>query len=105
MPAPGSGSRDVDFGGPATYRIVVQGALSADWSDRLADLAITTTRPEGHAPQTTLVGSICDQAQLSGVLDTLHGLHLSILKVEKLEDGEETDGPEVPPGPGQERRS
>lgn len=97
--------RDIDFGGPATYRIVVQGALSADWSDRLASLAITTTLREDHAAHTTLVGPIRDQAQLSGVLDTLYGLHLSILKVEKLEDENETDSPEVPPGPGQERRS
>ena len=88
MSAPGSGHRDVDFGGPATYRIVVQGALNESWSGRLANLAITTTSREAGAPHTTLVGPILDQAQLSGVLDTLHGLHLPILKVEKLEDEE-----------------
>jgi hypothetical protein len=105
MPAPGTGRRDVDFGGPATYRIVVQGALSESWSGRLADLAITTTPREGGAPHTTLVGPLLDQAQLSGVLDTLHGLHLSILKVEKLEDENETDGPADPSDAGPERRS
>ena len=75
---------------------MVQGALSADWSDRLAGLAITTTLREDRAAHTTLVGPIRDQAELSGVLDTLYGLHLSILKVEKLED-EERDG--QPRGP------
>jgi hypothetical protein len=79
-------SSDVEFGGPAAYRIVVQGALSPDWSDRLAGLKITTTRGSGGTPQTTLVGPIRDQAELNGVLETLYGLHLSILKVEKLED-------------------
>jgi hypothetical protein len=64
------------------YRIVVQGLLSKEWSDRLAGMVIRTTVPDGTRPQTTLVGPIQDQAELSGVLDTLYGLHLSILKVE-----------------------
>jgi hypothetical protein len=105
MPAPASRPRDVDFGGPATYRIVVQGALSESWSGRLADLAITTTSREGGAPHTTLVGPLLDQAQLSGVLDTLHGLHLSILKVERLEDENGPNGPADHSETGPERRS
>ncbi len=48
--------KDIEFGGPATYRIVVQGDLSADWSDRLGGLAITATSQAGRIPQTTLVG-------------------------------------------------
>jgi len=78
--------KGIEFAGPATYRIVVQGALSADWSDRLGGLAITTTRQAGRIPQTTLAGGIRDQAELSGVLETLYSLHLPILKVEQVED-------------------
>jgi len=75
---------DIEFGGPATYRIVVQGDLSADWSDRLAGMAVTTTeRPNLH-PHTTLLGRIRDQAELNGVLETLYGLHLPILVVEEV---------------------
>ena len=91
---PGGGPtkhRDIEFAGPATYRIVVQGALSENWSDRLAGLAITSTDRAGAAPHTTLVGAIRDQAELAGVLETLYGLHLPILKVEQVEgliDGE-----------------
>jgi hypothetical protein len=77
---------EIDFDGPAVYRIVVQGALSPDWSDRLAGLTITTARPEGRSPQTILLGQIRDQAELTGVLDTLYGLHLPILKVEQVEE-------------------
>ena len=77
---------DIDFGGPATYRIVVQGTLGMDWSDRLAGLAISTTIRPGEAPHTTLEGRIQDQAQLNGVLETLHGLHLPILKVKELSE-------------------
>ena len=79
-------AKDIHFGGPATYRIVVQGALSPDWSERLAGMIITTSSQSGRASQTTLVGSIRDQAELSEVLDTLYNLHLSILEVEKLEE-------------------
>lgn len=79
--------RDIEFGGPAVYQIVVQGTLRPDWSDRLAGLAITTTSQGERAPHTELVGTIRDQAELSGVLDTLYGLHLPILKVEQVEDG------------------
>ena len=77
---------DIDFGAPATYRIVVQGVLNTDWSDRLAGMTIHTTPREHGASHTTLMGVIRDQAQLSGVLDTLYDLHLPILKVEKLEE-------------------
>ncbi len=56
------------FGRPATYRIVIQGVLSAEWSDRLAGLSIATTDPEIGPPQTALKGWIHDQAELNGVL-------------------------------------
>ena len=77
---------DIDFGGLATYRIVVQGVLDVAWSERLAGMTIQTTFREPKAPRTTLVGPIRDQAQLNGVLETLYGLHLPILNVEKLKE-------------------
>jgi hypothetical protein len=76
----------IEFGGPATYRIVVQGTLREDWSDRLAGMAISATGDDGDDARTTLTGPIRDQAELNGVLDTLYGLHLSIIKVEKIEE-------------------
>jgi hypothetical protein len=79
------GPGDVEFGGPATYRIVVQGSLDKAWSDRLAGMEISTTSRGDEAAHTTLVGPIRDQAELSGVLDTLYSLHLTILKVESIE--------------------
>lgn len=78
--------RDIEFAGPATYRIVVQGALSERWSDRLAGLKIVCTSRGDAAPHTTLAGPIRDQAELAGVLDALYDLHLPILKVEQLKD-------------------
>ncbi len=75
----------IDFSGPATYRIVVQGALSEYWRDRLAGLSVTVTCRPGEPARTTLLGRIRDQAELNGVLDTLYGLHLPILALETVE--------------------
>jgi hypothetical protein len=83
---PLSGTRDIDFGGPATYRIVVKGELGPDWSDRLGGLAVTRTEQTGNSPHTVLVGRIRDQAELNGVLETLYSLHLPILRVEQVEE-------------------
>ena len=91
--------RDIEFGGPATYRIVVKGALERDWSDRLAGMAITVTERDSGSSHTTLVGPLRDQAQLNGVLDTLYDLHLSILRVERSRTRREptTNGPRTTP--------
>jgi hypothetical protein len=75
----------IDFTGPATYRIVVQGVLSAHWRERLAGLSSETAMSPDQAPRTTLVGRIRDQAELNGVLGTLYGLHLPIISVETLD--------------------
>ena len=88
------GNPDIGFGDPATYRIVIRGLLSKDWSDRLAGLAITTTHPETGPPRTILEGRIHDQAELNGVLTTLYELHLPLLSVEKLKDETSVGGPE-----------
>jgi len=83
---PLSGTRDIDFGGPATYRIVVEGELGPEWSDRLGGLTVTRTEQTGNSPHSVLVGRIRDQAELNGVLETLYSLHLPILRVEQVED-------------------
>ena len=78
--------KDIEFGGPATYRIVVKGALDDHWSDRLAGMTISVTDSASGSSHTTLVGPLRDQAQLNGVLETLYDLHLPILRVEEVGD-------------------
>jgi hypothetical protein len=79
-----------EFGGPAIYRIVVQGTVSQDWSGRLGGMEMTTSSQEGGAPQTILIGRILDQSALRGVLETLYALHLPILEVKKVNgDGDQ----------------
>ncbi|MBT8058516.1 MAG: hypothetical protein KJO33_02905 [Gammaproteobacteria bacterium] len=77
-----------DFRGAAHYRIVVEGVLDERWSDRMAGLSIERDKTKGDKPRTILSGKIRDQAELSGVLDSLYGLHLTIVRLEKVEQEE-----------------
>lgn len=79
-------SQKLNFGGPATYEIVVQGKLGGDWSDRIAGMTISDESGSNSSSRTKLRGPIRDQAELNGVLETLYGLHLSIIKIEQVDD-------------------
>lgn len=77
----------IEFGGPSRYRIVVAGNLPADWNERLAGMTISTSGSMfGEQAGATLDGTLLDQAQLNGVLDTLYNLHLTILNVVQVDD-------------------
>lgn len=89
-----SSINEFKFAMSGKYRIVVQGTIRDDWSDRLAGLNITNSTA-GDVPKTTLVGTIRDQAQLSGILNTLYDLHLSILLVENIADQNNSNGAAV----------
>ena len=74
------------------YRICVRGQLDPSWSDRMAGLQITaTTGPEG--PLTTLEGPVRDQSELTGVLDTLNDLNLTLVSVQSLPAPRNGSGP------------
>ena len=80
--------QDLEFGfvGTATYRIVVEGYLDPSYSDRVAGMTISVTERDDRKPITTLNGSVNDQTELSGVLETLYSLHLTLLSVESVGD-------------------
>ncbi len=77
-----SNGKNINLWTPANYRIEVAGHLAESRSDRLAGMRITTRKKSDQATVTTLDGRLRDQAELSGVLNRLYDLHLSILKVE-----------------------
>lgn len=78
---------NISVKGPTRYRIVVGKPLSPTWSDRLAGLVITPDSEATSSTTTTcLEGVIQDQAQLSGVLNTLYDMGLPLLSVEAVED-------------------
>ena len=77
-------ANDLEFDGPAVYRIRVHGRVPASWSSRLEGMAITVYSADTGPCVTSLVGELSDQADLAGVLNTLYGLHLPVLSVECL---------------------
>jgi hypothetical protein len=68
------------------YRIQVAGEVDPNWSDRLEGMRISTDRSGETPTRTILVGSLRDQAALSGVLNTLYELHLTVLSVNCLDE-------------------
>lgn len=74
----------IKFSGPARYRIVMSGKLDTSWSDSLGGLDISIEEDSDNGYTTTLEGEIQDQASLSGILNTLYEMHLTLLKVECL---------------------
>ena len=79
--------KNYPFNRPGTYRIYVLGSLDESWSERLAGMHITTETNKDQGPGTALVGQLLDQAELSGVLNTLYDLHMTLVSVEMLEEG------------------
>jgi len=74
------------FGEPAFYRIAVQGQLDERTVTHIGDARVETRSPQ----LTKLLVRVMDQAGLSGVLDTLHALHLPILLVQFVNNDGET---------------
>ncbi len=70
---------------PASYRILVPGHLSADWSERIGGMTITRHGRSTGRPTTEMVGRVADQAALLGVLEQLYALGVPLLRVECLD--------------------
>ena len=74
------------FSAPGYYRIEVQGRFSQDWLDRFGAMLVDEYTQEADDDVTVLQGRVSDQAQLSGILNTLYELHLPLLAVKYLGD-------------------
>ena len=77
-----SNEKHIKLWTPATYRIEVEGHLDESWSERLAAMRIATRKRADQSSVTTLIGRLRDQAQLSGVLNSLYDLHRPIVRLE-----------------------
>lgn len=76
---------DVKFNKPATYAIKVHGELGDEWSSRLAGMQITVERKKEGKPISIITGRLSDQSALSGIMNTLYELHLTVLSVKMLD--------------------
>ncbi len=65
---------------PIIYQIKVAGCLSANWSDWIEEMTVTTEQEVESLPVTTLTGTF-DQAALLGLLRRLYYLGLPLISV------------------------
>ena len=72
--------------GPIRYQIRVRGRLTERLGSAFAGMAMETG--EG---QTALVGEICDQSHLYGILDRVRSLGLELVSVEPFRTGRARD--------------
>ena len=72
------------FQKPAHYEIVVEGILNKKWTEKLQGLSITNDRFPNGTQISVLKGKINDQAALSGILNALYDLNMTILSVNTL---------------------
>ena len=69
---------------PRFYEIHIEGHLADHWSDWFEGLAIHNDLNG----ETTLIGSLTDQAALFGVLNKIHALNLTLISVNRLSSEE-----------------
>jgi hypothetical protein len=73
-----------EFSSPGHYRVTVGGRLNPEWSYRLGGMRLRVYSRETDGEVTILQVRVSDQAELSGILNTLYELHLPLLSVEYL---------------------
>lgn len=66
---------------PMTYRITVGGALDANWSKWFSGLAVQRDTAADGSPLTVLIGEVCDQAALRGLINKIWDLNLTLIAV------------------------
>ena len=66
---------------PTIYRIQARGVLDQSWSDSAGGMDIVIKHDDGESI-TNLTGELPDQAALSGVLNLLYDLGLTLISVE-----------------------
>ena len=77
-------NKNSPFDSAGTYRIRVRGHLDERFADQLGGMVITRAFTSEKEPMTILIGPMKDQAALSGVLNELYELRVSLLTVELL---------------------
>ena len=68
-----------EFDQPTEYQIRLKGTLDSSWSEWFDGFTITV-----QGDETLLIGTVCDQSALHGILAKINDLCLSIISVNKL---------------------
>ena len=78
--------QDISFSKAATYKIVLLGEIDKDRVQNQWDLEVNVIKEDDGKFISTLVGKISDQAVLSGILNMLYDMHITILSVNILSE-------------------
>lgn len=68
-----------------TYHIIIRGHLDLKWKDWFDGVIIKHQSNN----ETLLTGTVKDQSALHGILAKIHNLGLSLLSVNRIENGQE----------------
>ena len=74
------------FSSPVRYRICVKGFLDESWSERFSGMHISNQVSGDISPMAALVGSLLDQTELIGVLNSLYEMHLPLISAGIVDD-------------------
>jgi hypothetical protein len=77
---------NISFTKPAVYKIIVQGMISPDLAERLCGMQVTIKKGPDKKTLSTLTGMINDQSQLSGILNTLYEMRMTVIAVNMLSE-------------------
>ena len=78
------------FSQPASYEIRVLGKVPESYADRLSGMTISYKESKEEVI-TILIGKMSDQSALSGVLNSLYDIHMSVLSVKKMNNPPKTE--------------
>jgi len=76
-----------EFDQPGVYQVRIRGSLDGGWSDWFEGLLVV---PQADN-ETLLTGSVGDQIALHGLLAKIRDLGLTLLSVQRIEQGGEDD--------------
>ena len=75
---------EINFTGPAIYKIVIMGELEHQTAEQYWGMKITHIKNEGNKTISTMIGMIRDQSELSGIIISLHDMHITVISVNML---------------------
>ncbi len=78
--------KDVSFKKAAIYKVVVKGKLEQGVSDRLLGMQISINKSEDSTIFSSLVGVVRDQAALSGILNNLYDMQMTVISVNMISE-------------------
>lgn len=86
-------NNEINFTKEAVYKIVVDGVLNKNYSDRFEGMQVKVHREENKKPISVIIGEIRDQSALSGMLNYLYDLHFTVISVNMLIEKDQNDHP------------